>query len=338
MNLMEMRGITKRFSGVVANSGVDFDLRYGEVHAILGENGAGKSTLMNILYGLYRPDEGTIVVEGRKRDFTSPRDAIAAGIGMVHQHFMLNPAQTVWENLVLGLAGLPQILPKQDIRDNILRISEKYSLQVDPSACIWQLSIGEQQRVAILQALFRKARVLILDEPTAVLAPQESLRLFELIRSMTAEGIGIVFISHKLPEVMEISRRVTVLRKGTKIATVDTVGASREVLAEMMVGEKFVFSLDKEVVAPGETLIDVDNIRVQSDRDLPAIRGVSFHIRQGEILGVAGVAGNGQQELCETLVGLRRVESGTIRINGEDLTNHPPRRFIARGVRYIPAD
>ncbi len=333
-----MRGITKHFAGVTANHNIDFDLKKGEVHALLGENGAGKSTLMNILYGLYRPDSGTIYIEGKRREFSSPRDAIASGIGMVHQHFMLNPSQTVWENMVMGLADLPEILPKQDILRRINNISEKYSLRVDPTAQVWQLSIGEQQRVAILQMLFRKARVLILDEPTAVLTPQEALRLFELIKQMTTDGYGVVFISHKLHEVMENSQRVTILRKGEKVGTVETFSTSREKLAEMMVGKKFAFSIERSSREPGSVVLEGKNLEVLGDRGLPAVRGVSLHIREGEIVGIAGVAGNGQHELCEALVGLRKVESGKVLVDGKDLTGLSPRAYISRGVRYIPAD
>lgn len=333
-----MEGITKRFAGVTANRNVDFDLRPGEVHALLGENGAGKSTLMNILYGLYRPDEGRIVLSGREVAFSSPRDARAAGIGMVHQHFMLIPSQTVWENMVLGHEDLPAILPKQDIKKRILEISARYGLKVDPDSKVWQLSIGEQQRVAILQMLFRSARVLILDEPTAVLTPQEARQLFDTIGQMTAEGHGVIFISHKLDEVMTFSQRVTVLRRGQLVNTVAVGDTTKEHLAEMMVGERLIFRIERPALEPGRTILECSDLRVLSDRGFPALRNVSLSVRGREIVGVAGVAGNGQQELCEVLSGLRKATRGRVIVDGEDLTNASPRTFIRKKVHYIPAD
>ncbi|WP_367338141.1 ABC transporter ATP-binding protein [Aminivibrio sp.] len=336
--LVRMEGITKRFAGVTANLGIDFEVRRGEVHALLGENGAGKSTLMNVLYGLYRPDSGKIYISGREMSFSSPADARKAGIGMVHQHFMLIQSQTVWENMILGLDGLPLVLPRRDIRDRILAISEKYGLQVDPDAYIWQLSIGEQQRVAILQMLFRQANILILDEPTAVLTPQECEHLFETVRQMTAEGHGIVFISHKLDEVMGLSSRVTILRKGKLSGTLDTSSTTKERLAELMVGKKMVFSIDKKELARGRPVLECSSLHSLGDRGFPAVNGASIAVHEHEILGIAGVAGNGQQELCEAMVGLRKAESGSIRVKGEDMTNRAPKDFIDRGVHYIPAD
>ncbi len=338
MNGVEMKGITKRFGDVIANQKVNFDLRYGEIHALLGENGAGKSTLMNILYGLYRPDTGTISIDGQGYNFRSPRDAIQAGIGMVHQHFMLIPGHTVWENMILGLTKLPQVLPKQDIKNRIVALSKKYCLQVDPMSFVWQLSIGEQQRVAILQMLFRKARLLILDEPTAVLTPQETQHLFEMLRLMVSEGYGIVFISHKLDEVMALSHRVTILRKGEKVGTVQTQDTSKEQLAEMMMGQKFVFSIKKESKPIGLLALEAKHLAVRGDRGFLVMRDLSFQIHEGEVFGIAGVAGNGQQELCEALSGLRKIESGTVLVNGQDITNQSPKQFITRGIRYIPAD
>lgn len=336
--LVRMERITKRFAGVTANWAVDFDLRAGEVHALLGENGAGKSTLMNVLYGLYQPDGGRILLSGREQAFSSPRDARAAGIGMVHQHFMLIPSQTVWENMILGHEDLPSILPKKDVRRRILDLSDRYGLAVDPDAKVWQLSVGEQQRVAILQMLFRSARVLILDEPTAVLTPQEARQLFDTIGQMTAEGYGVVFISHKLDEVMAFSQRVTVLRKGRLVATVATEATTKERLAEMMVGEKVVLEIDRPAMAPGRTILECRDLRVLGDRGFPAIRDLSLSVREHEVLGIAGVAGNGQQELCEALVGLRTADRGRVIVDGEDLTNASPRTFIRKKVHYIPAD
>ena len=336
--LVRMENITKRFAGVTANSAIDFDVLPGEVHALLGENGAGKSTLMNILYGLYRPDEGTIFANGRKRDFFSPRDAISAGIGMVHQHFMLIQGQTVWENMILGLEDLPFVLPKKAIRERILEISSRYGLEVQPEAYVWQLSIGEQQRVAILQMLFRQAKILILDEPTAVLIPQEAERLFETIRQMIAEGHGVVFISHKLDEVMKLSSRVTILRKGLLAGTVETAATTKEKLAEMMVGRKMIFRIDRPELTPGRPVLSCENLTARGDRGFLAVKSVSLTVREREILGIAGVAGNGQQELCEALTGLRKAESGSVFVDGADLTNARPKAFINSGIHYIPAD
>ena len=336
--LVRMRGITKRFAGVTANLGVDFDLNSGEVHALLGENGAGKSTLMNILYGLYHPDSGSITVRGREAAFSSPRDAIAAGIGMVHQHFMLIPGQTVWENMVLGLEGLSPVLPKKAIKSQISCLSNQYGLEVNPDAMIWQLSIGEQQRVAILKMLYRKARILILDEPTAVLTPQEAESLFSTIRQMTREGHGVVFISHKLDEVMRLSSRVTILRKGELAGTVDPSGISKEKLAELMIGRKVIFQIEKKPLTPGKEVLQCECLSVLGDRGLPSVSSVSLSLNEREILGIAGVAGNGQEELCETFAGLRRAVSGSVRVNGRDLTNASAKTFIDSGIRYIPAD
>jgi simple sugar transport system ATP-binding protein len=336
--LVQMQEITKEFAGIVANHNIDFDVNRGEVHALLGENGAGKSTLMNILYGLYNPDRGHILIDGKKVSFSSPKDAIAAGIGMVHQHFMLIPSQTVWENMILGLEGLPQLLPKKEIRQQIVDISRQYGLEVDPDAKIWQLSIGEQQRVAILQMLYRKAQVLILDEPTAVLTPQEALRLFSTIQQMTAEGHGIVFISHKLDEVLSLSDRISILRKGEKTGTVQTPATSKEQLAELMMGRKVSFTVARKSSAPGKQILQSKKITVLGDRGITVVKDLSIDVREREILGLAGIAGNGQQELCEALAGLRPLKEGHIMIDDEELTHQPPKQFIARGVRYIPAD
>jgi simple sugar transport system ATP-binding protein len=336
--LVEMRGISKAFATVRANAGIDFDVRSGEVHTLLGENGAGKSTLMNILNGLYIPDSGTIRVKGEVHRFSSPRDAIAAGIGMVHQHFMLVPVLTVWENMVMGLPGLEALLPKRAIVERIRDLSSRYGLQVEPEARVWQLSVGEQQRVEILKMLYRRAEILVLDEPTSVLTPQEVQHLFNTIRQMTAEGHGVVFISHKLDEVMEISDRVTILRKGEVVETLSGRNVSREELAEKMVGRKVVFAVDKAVLNAGETVLEADGICALNDRGLPAVRNLSLSIREGEILGIAGIAGNGQRELCEALCGLRHVQFGSVILKGIDMTGAHPMKFIQAGVGYIPAD
>lgn len=338
-NAVEMRGIVKRFPGVLANDHVNFDLRRGEIHALLGENGAGKSTLMNILSGLYRQNEGTIRVQGELVSFHSPRDAINHGIGMVHQHFMLVPSLTVTENILLGL-DTPRFfmqLPKRHQEVNVLQ--RKFGLKVAPEAKIWQLSVGEQQRVEILKMLYRGAEVLILDEPTAVLAPQEVDELFATLRSMTAEGKSIVFISHKLHEVMAISDRITVLRKGRMAAEpLETKSTNQAKLAELMVGRKVIFTVTKEPRKPGEVLLSVRSVCAENDKGLPALKNVSFQIRSGEILGIAGVAGNGQSELAEVISGLRACTAGTVTVCGQIVSNRPPQTAIEANVAHIPMD
>ncbi|GHV44559.1 ABC transporter [Synergistales bacterium] len=335
--LVEMRGVTKRFSGVTANKAVNFSLEAGEVHALLGENGAGKSTLMNVLYGLYRPDAGEIFVNGSPVEFRSPADAIAAGIGMVHQHFMLVQTQTVWENMILGMKDIPFFLPEAEIQKKIASISERYGLLTDPRAKVEQLSVGEQQRVAILRMLYRGARVLILDEPTSVLTPQESDSLFSTVRRVTAEGYGVVFISHKMNEVLKETNRVTVLRRGSTVSTVATAGTDAPALSEMMMGHRSPLDLHRAKVTPGERVFEALDIHARGER-AEAVSGLSLFLRSGEILGVAGVAGNGQRELCECLVGLRPVTSGTVSVRNKNMTNASPRRFINQNVHYIPAD
>ncbi|HEX9681047.1 MAG TPA: ATP-binding cassette domain-containing protein, partial [Anaerolineales bacterium] len=313
-----MRRITKRFPGVLANDEVDFSLRQGEIHALLGENGAGKSTLMNILSGLYRPDSGTILVQGKPAEFHSPRDAIQAGIGMVHQHFMLVPTQTVTENILLGLAQPRFRLRLGEYDRMVAELGRQYGLEVDSKAKIWQLSVGEQQRVEILKMLYRGARVLIMDEPTAVLAPQEVQQLFRTLRSMVAEGKSIIFISHKLQEVMEIADRITVLRKGRVTAGGLAVAeTSREKLARLMVGREVLFDVARAEVRPGEVVLAVQGLQALNDRGLPALRGASLEVRAGEIVGLAGVAGNGQTELAQVITGLRAPTAGSVRIHDE---------------------
>jgi general nucleoside transport system ATP-binding protein len=337
--VVEMRQIVKRFPGVLANDHVDFDLRLGEIHALLGENGAGKSTLMSVLAGMYHAEAGDMLVKGRPVSFASPRDAISAGIGMIHQHFMLVPSQTVTENILLGL-DKPRFLMRLSQYDRVVAdLGDRYGLKVDPRAKIWQLSVGEQQRVEILKMLYRGADVLIMDEPTAVLAPQEIEGLFSILRNMVSQGKSIIFISHKLQEVMAISDRVTVLRRGKVTAAgLKTSDSSKADLARQMVGRDVLFRLDKKVSNPGSLVLEVEGVQAENDKGLPALRGVSFQVRQGEIVGLAGVAGNGQRELAQVITGLRRSAQGHVRLNGADVTNHSPENLIQQHVAHIPED
>lgn len=341
---VEMRGIVKRFPGVVANDRVNLSINSGEVHALLGENGAGKTTLMSALCGLYRPDEGDICLTdsgagGTKVvDIGSPRDAIQLGIGMVHQHFRLVHNQTVSENVILGLVDTPIHLDLKSVGRRLLEISERYGLPVDPEAYVWQLSVGEQQRVEILKLLFRGAEVLILDEPTAVLTPNEASELGKTLRHMCAEGKAVVFISHKLDEVMSFCDRVTVLRDGRNVATLATQETDKTALAKLMVGREVLFRLEKAEVAFGEVALSIERISTINDKGLSALHEVSLNVASGEVVGVAGVAGNGQRELAETLTGLRKVTSGKVRVQGQDVTNQSPLSFIRAGVSHIPGD
>lgn len=338
-NAVEMQGIVKRFPGVLANDHVDFDLRPGEIHALLGENGAGKSTLMNVLAGLYRPEEGTIGVRGQPVDFRSPRDAIECGIGMVHQHFMLVPSQSVTENILLGLNEPRFVMHLPRYERRVTRLAQEFGLQVDPRAKIWQISVGEQQRVEILKMLYRGADILIMDEPTAVLAPQEIEDLFRILRAMAAEGKSVVFISHKLGEVIEIADRITVLRKGWVTASglkpSETTTAD---LARLMVGRSVLFHVEREEQEPGDVLLSVEDVCAENDKGLSALQGVSFQIRTGEILGMAGVAGNGQRELAEVITGLRKCTGGHIRVRDQVVSNQPARVAVDSGVAYVPED
>jgi simple sugar transport system ATP-binding protein len=337
--VVEMRGISKRFPGVLANDHVDFTLRKGEIHALLGENGAGKSTLMNVLAGLYRADGGSMLMKDKPVDFHSPRDAIEAGIGMIHQHFMLVPSQTVTENILLGLNEPRFRMNLSTFDKKISELAIRFGMKVDPKAHIWQLSVGEQQRVEILKMLYRGAEVLIMDEPTAVLAPQEIEGLFETLRSMVADGKSIIFISHKLGEVTAIADRVTVLRRGKVTAPGFDMGeTTRQDLARLMVGRDVVFRLDKEDRKPGEVVLDVNDLHCQNDKGLPALRGVSLNVKSGEIVGVAGVAGNGQRELAQVIAGLRKCGGGCVSLNGQDISTQSIRQRIRQGVGYIPED
>ena len=336
--LVEMRGIRKSFPGVVACDGVDLRLGRGEVLALLGENGAGKSTLMNILAGLYRPDEGEIFIDGKPVEIRSPRDAAARGVGMVHQNFMLVDTMTVAENIVLGMAGLPLVPDTAGIKRSVLELADKYGLRVDPEAYVWQLSVGEQQRVEILKQLYRKAEILVLDEPTAVLTPQESVELNAVVRRMKAEGKSAVFITHKMEEVMTFSDRVMVLRKGRVVVEKVTSETDPRDLARLMVGREVLFRVEKKPFEPGAVLLELKDVRALDDRGLPALRDLSLKVRAGEILGIAGVAGNGQRELSEVITGLRPVSSGGISINCVETTNKSPLEIIRSGVSHIPQD
>ncbi len=337
--IVEMRGIVKRFPGVLASDHVDFELSAGEIHALLGENGAGKSTLMNVLAGLYKQDAGIIKVNGKPLEFTSPRDAINAGIGMVHQHFMLVPSQTVTENILLGL-GEPRFLMRLNEYDKkVADLGDQFGLKVDPRAKIWQLSVGEQQRVELLKMLYRGANVLIMDEPTAVLAPQEIEGLFQTLRSMIAQGKSVIFISHKLQEVTAIADRVTVLRRGKVTASgVSTKGVTRQELARLMVGREVVFFVDKKPKQAGDVILDVKNVHAENDKGLPALRGLSLNVRAGEIVGVAGVAGNGQSELSQVIAGLRKCKQGDVRLSGDTISNRDTLYGIQHGMSYVPED
>ncbi len=337
--VVSMQRIVKRFPGVLANDHVDFNLQKGEIHALLGENGAGKSTLMNILAGLYRPDTGTILVDGRPVTFASPRDAIQAGIGMIHQHFMLVPSQTVTENILLGLEKPRFRMQISRYDQEIAELSERFGMKVDPKARVWQLSVGEQQRVEILKMLYRGANILIMDEPTAVLAPSEVGDLFATLRAMVAEGKSIIFISHKLHEVMKISDRITVLRRGKVTASgIRTAEVTLQELARLMVGRDVILRLDKKPVEPGEIVLSIENLWADNDKGLKALQGINLQVRQGEIVGLAGVAGNGQRELADVITGLRKARQGRIIVNGDDITNRSVRHGIRRGVSHIPED
>jgi len=335
---LEARGIVKRFPGVLANDDVDFDVRPGEIHALLGENGAGKSTLVNILAGLYRPDAGEILLDGAPIVFDSPADAIAAGLGMVHQHFTLVPSQTVTENVLLGLSKPRFWLHPGRSEAEIGQLAERYGLQVDPGARIWQLSVGEQQRVEVLKLLYRGARILIMDEPTAVLAPQEIDDLSRTLRSMAADGRSIVFISHKLGEVMAIADRITVMRKGHVTASgIAPAETSTTDLARRMVGRDVLEVIDRAPQQPGDVVLAMRDVTAKNDRALPALRGVSLEVRAGEILGIAAVAGNGQSELAEVVTGLRPC-TGSIRIGDEEVANRRTGHAIKHGVAHVPED
>lgn len=338
--ILELRGITKRFPGVLANDHIDLTLEAGEIHALLGENGAGKTTLMNILYGLYQQDEGEVIVRGQKIEIHSPSDAIAAGIGMVHQHFMLVPVFTVTENVMLGEEStrFGGLLNRAEAADKIRQISEQYGLQVDPDARVEDLPVGVQQRVEIIKLLYREADILILDEPTAVLTPQEADELFKIMHSLVERGKSIIFITHKLREVLDASDRITVIRRGKVIGSTLPAEADQNKLAEMMVGRAVQLEVDRTPAKPGEVVLRVEDLVVLDERYQAAVDGVSFEVRAGEVLGIAGVQGNGQTELVEALTGLRPAQSGRVALLDREITHSSPRKITETGSAHVPED
>jgi len=338
--ILELHGITKRFPGVLANDHIDLTLNDGDILALLGENGAGKTTLMNVLYGLYQPDEGEIVVKGQRITVHSPNDAIAAGIGMVHQHFMLVPVLTVAENVMLGVESVRGglFLDRKAASDRIRQISKQYGLAVDPNAYIKDLPVGLQQRVEIIKLLYRHADILILDEPTAVLTPQEADELFKVMRSLVQQGKSIIFITHKLREVLAVADRINVLRLGKVVGTADPKTATQTELASLMVGRSVELKVSRAPAKPGATVLAVQDLRVLDDRENVAVDGVTLEVCAGEIMGVAGVQGNGQTELVEALTGLRRPLAGTIAITGHDVSHASPREIMEMGTAHVPED
>ncbi len=337
---LEMRGITKRYPGVLANDHISLDLRPGEIHALLGENGAGKSTLMNVLYGLAEPDEGEILLDGVPVTIHGPSDAIARGISMVHQHFMLVPVLTVAENILLGAETManPIFLDRKEAHRRIVELGTRFGFEIDPEAKIESLSVGWQQRVEILKALYRQARILVLDEPTAVLTPQETAEIFAVLRRLAAEGHSIVFISHKLYEVLEIADRITVIRRGKVVGERLPGETNEDDLAALMVGREVELTVDRGESHPGGAVLEIRDLRVNDDRRREAVRGVDLDVRAGEILGIAGVAGNGQDELVEAITGLRKPTGGTITLAGRDVTTDRPREMNEAGLRFVPGD
>ncbi len=333
---VELRNVDKAFYGVKANDNVTFELARGEVHALLGENGAGKSTLCSILAGLYRPDAGEMFFEGEPITFKSPKDALAAGVGMVYQHFRLVSNLTVAENLALGHPDMGIRIDQKELARAATELGERYGLPVDPTARIWQLSVGEQQRVEILKLLYRDAKILILDEPTAVLTPQEGQALFKTMRQMAGEGRSVIFVSHKLDEVKQVSDRVTVLRNGKTVGGVATEDAEPKDLARMMVGRDLELPTRDASGEPGSVMLRIHDLHVKSDRGLPAVRGISIDVRGGEVVGIAGVSGNGQRELAQGIVGLRPIEKGIVEIDGEDVTSATVLDRIQKGCAYVP--
>lgn len=356
-SVVTAHNVTKRFPGVVANDQINFEVKRGEIHGLLGENGAGKSTLMKILYGLYTVDKGEILLHGEPVSFDSPQDAIAAGIGMVHQHFMLIPRLSVVKNVVLGEREIPTALGDDKGRNRLVNwalelfslgletprsklteLMSEYGIDINPDRPVWELEVGQRQRVEILKALYRDVDVLILDEPTAVLTPAETREIFQTLRKLVDQGLTIIFITHKLWEATEITDRITVLRDGSRVDTVETDTVTRNKLAEMMVGREVLFDVEKRPATPGETVLEAEDLRVESDRGIEAVSGINLHVDSGEIVGIAGVSGNGQEELAECLTGLREAITGRVTVGGTNLTGRPTREFVSEGVSFIPAD
>jgi ABC-type uncharacterized transport system ATPase subunit len=337
---LEMRGMTKRYPGVVANDRIDLDVRPGEIHALLGENGAGKTTLMNVLYGLARPDEGQILLDGKPVQIASPADAIARGISMVHQHFMLVPVLSVADNMILGAETManPVFIDRGEARRRIADLAHRFGFDLDPDARVGSLSVGQQQRVEILKALYREARILVLDEPTAVLTPQETSEIFGLLRRLAADGRSIIFISHKLYEVLEIADRITVIRRGKVIGERKPAETSEAELAELMVGRAVELTVDRGASHVGKPMLEVQDLRVVTAHGREIIPGLSLQVAAGEILGIAGVAGNGQDELIESIMGMRTADGGKVLLDGQDVTDYSPRRMNMADVAYVPAD
>jgi len=337
-NFLEVKNVTKAFPGVIANDSVHLTVKSGEVHAILGENGAGKSTLMKLIYGLYQPDSGEIFLDGQRVKFNSPKDAIHAGIGMVHQHFMLIPAFTVAENVVLGEEPGGIRYRKKEAERKVKALSERYRLDIDPSAKVEQLSVGLQQRVEILKSFYRQAKLLILDEPTALLTPQETEELFDVIRHLRAQGVPILFISHKLDEVRSIADRVTVMRAGKTVDTVPIGDATSQDLANLMVGRDVVLRIDKQPAQPGNVILELNRVAVLDTAKHERVKDVSLTLRAGEIFGLAGIDGNGQFELVDAIAGLLKTTKGRIVFQGEDITSKSPANRMERGIAYVPQD
>lgn len=336
---LEVRNVTKRFPGVLANDQVNMTLRKGEIHALLGENGAGKSTLMNVIYGLYAPEEGQVFVDGQEVQIKDPNDAIALGIGMVHQHFMLVPVFSVAENIMLGSEELKgPALDIKTVQEKIRALSREYNLEVDPKAIVEDLPVGTQQRVEIIKALYRNARILVLDEPTAVLTPQEADDLFTIMRQLTEQGVSIIFITHKLREVLAVADSITVMRRGKVVGTAKPQGLTENDLANMMVGREVTLRVEKTSAHPTDTVLEIENLTVLDERGIKAVRDVSLNVRAGEILGIAGVQGNGQTELAEALTGLRKVENGRIVLDGQAVPQENPRYMFEHGMAHVPED
>lgn len=337
--IVQMKDVTKSFPGIIANDHINISVQKGEIHALLGENGAGKSTLMNILFGLYQPDEGEIYIKGEKVKISDPNKANELGIGMVHQHFMLVEPFTVTENIILGSEPKKNsLIDVTKAKNQVLELSRKYGLTVDPDAKIKDITVGMQQRVEILKILYRGADILIFDEPTAVLIPQEIAELINIMKNLVKEGKTIILITHKLKEIMAVADRVTVIRRGKVIDTLNVTETTESELAEKMVGRKVSFSVDKKEAKPKETILKLNNVHARDYRNTKKLNGISFEIKEGEILGIAGVDGNGQTELIEVITGLRKLEQGEISISGKNITNFKPRKVFESGIAHIPED